>query len=375
MPYLARGGADAFKKNTKKNLGAGIKVSGSNLVPVFEALQHYEAVMGMDAQEQCKAVCAVLSKCNNWYIKKNKKLTPKKKTETAAKRSQVVGAVMNEAIGALRNYDPTFYRAVQNYHVRKASAKLNGAGAPQTKTMAAGYVNERVAYLSFNKQTSMAAGFVHEAIEKDPKSFLAGSPRRQFQTAVQSVYGTTKFEGLTPDDWVRIHATADELDQQKISVRYMKKFERMSHMLEGDGNGGLRYVVGARSAQGDGWPWAMDEWGSIYTADHKLDANKAGKKYFNHSTFTGGDVVVCAGELTINGQGTLLSINNASGHYQPTGDHLRAALTILRDDYGVSFAAVEVSAASKDTMQVWNSGDTFLNSGLPNQTIDLRENI
>lgn len=96
---------------------------------------------------------------------------------------------------------------------------------------------------------------------------------------------------------------------------------------------------------------------------HKAPTNKDGKRFFNHSTFTGGDVVVCAGELSINAQGRLLTIDNASGHYQPTGDHLRAALTILRDDYGVGFAAVQVSVASKDTIQVWNSGTRFSPTG------------
>lgn len=362
MSYLIMGGAEAFKKDTKKNLGAGIKVSGSNLVPIFQALQHYEAVLNLGAEEKCKAVCAVLSKCNNWYVKKDDKLKHKK-TKTLGKRSVVVGTVLKEAMAALKTYDPSFYKAVESYHKRKNAVKMGGA--LQTKTMAVGYVNERVSYLAFNKQTSMAAGFVREGFEKDPHTYPLNSPRRAFQGTFQDTFDHTNFDNLTAADWLSIHNMANALDQQKVSVRYMKKFERMNHMLQSDGNGGLQFVVGARSAQGDGWPYAMDEWGSIYTADNKLGTNTKGKRFFNHSTFTAGDVVVCAGELTIDAHARLVKINNASGHYKPTADHLKAVLTILRDDYGVDITVTRVSVDTETTHQEWNTGDRFLADALP----------
>jgi hypothetical protein len=340
-------------------------VSGSNLVPIYQALQHYEGVMHLGGEEQLKAACAVLSKCNNWYVKKDKKLQDKKKlTKTAATRSQVVGAVTNEAIQFLKTYDATFYSAVQSYHIRKNAVK-QGTSVRATQPLSVGYVNERESYLSFGKTVSMAGGFVHEAFTKNAKGFKIGGPSNRFYNTFQDTFSNTDFEHLTVEDWRAIHQMANELDGQKISTRYMKKFERMNYMLESDGNAGLRFVVGGRSAQGDGWPYAMDEWGSIYTANHRLDTSKKGNTFFNHSSFTAGDVVVCAGELCINAQGRLAEIDNSSGHYKPTAAELRTVLIILRDEYGVDITATKVSVNTATSHQEWNSAATFLAGAQP----------
>lgn len=146
----------------------------------------------------------------------------------------------------------------------------------------------------------------------------------------------------------------------------MKKFERLKVMLESDGAGGLRYVVGQRSAfSGAGvWAYAMDEYGNIFTADDQLAANKNGYAMFNHSSFTSGDLVICAGMLKIDAGAKLVQIDNSSGHYKPTRAQLQAVVTILQDDLAVDLSRTDIISFEKDPavgaiaplVYQWNAG-------------------
>lgn len=108
-------------------------------------------------------------------------------------------------------------------------------------------------------------------------------------------------------------------------------------------------------------PWARDEWSNIYCADDK--EGKGGFGYFNHSTFTSGDVVICAGFIMIDETGSVVRISNASGHYKPSVDQLRAALEILIRDYDLDVSGTEVAAVAGPGPQgrghlydVWHPG-------------------
>src|SRR5579871_6617682 len=60
MPYLVNGGADALQHDTDKVYKMGPlekRVSGTNLVPIIEALKHYEAVYNANERERQKAIC------------------------------------------------------------------------------------------------------------------------------------------------------------------------------------------------------------------------------------------------------------------------------------------------------------------------------
>ncbi len=69
--------------------------------------------------------------------------------------------------------------------------------------------------------------------------------------------------------------------------------------------------------------YAIDKYGSVLI--RKAFGQMNGRN-FNHSSLVGGKEVMCAGEMGIR-NGTLAYINNNSGHYQPSADLLRSALT------------------------------------------------
>jgi hypothetical protein len=70
--------------------------------------------------------------------------------------------------------------------------------------------------------------------------------------------------------------------------------------------------------------YVMDNTGSIFAGSQKVGR-------FHHSSFMAGGPVAAAGEMSLN-NGTLKYINNSSGHYLPTPDHLTQALRELRDN-------------------------------------------
>jgi hypothetical protein len=97
-------------------------------------------------------------------------------------------------------------------------------------------------------------------------------------------------------------------------------------------------------------PYAMDKYGNLYVmkvwwgerdyVEKDMTGGFSIKQttQFNHSTFLGGAGVVCAGTLHIgldnrNGKelkGSLSAIDNSSGHYKPTAEHLRNCLQVLK---------------------------------------------
>ncbi|HEY7030612.1 MAG TPA: hypothetical protein VH482_04750 [Thermomicrobiales bacterium] len=70
--------------------------------------------------------------------------------------------------------------------------------------------------------------------------------------------------------------------------------------------------------------YVMDNTGSIFAGSQNVGR-------FHHSSFMAGGPVAAAGEMSLNA-GTLKYINNFSGHYLPTPDHLTQVLQELRDN-------------------------------------------
>lgn len=369
MPYLIHGGAAAFRRDTDKIVKIAFKevrISGSNLTPIIAALQHYEATMAMPILEQQKALCSVLSKCNRWWITKQTKLNrnvgPNARETTVVMRSRRVRSLMQEVMAALNAMDPSLNTAIVKYEQNKAGGSKQGA-AP----LSAGYANERGAYLAFNKSKSLSASLIDDFLFKSKDRggrTLPATAETQFNAQYRSKH--KELDQLTLSDWKKIDQIASEVAGNQLEVRYMKKFERLKVMLESDGAGGLRYVVGQRSAfSGAGvWAYAMDEYGNIFTADDQLAANKNGYAMFNHSSFTSGDLVICAGMLKIDAGAKLVQIDNSSGHYKPTRAQLQAVVTILQDDLAVDLSRTDIISFEKDPavgaiaplVYQWNAG-------------------
>ena len=62
---------------------------------------------------------------------------------------------------------------------------------------------------------------------------------------------------------------------------------------------------------------------------------------FHHSSFTGGDDLVCAGDWEV-ADGVLKWISGASGHYRPTFENLANAVGILAHKYGINSNSYKV---------------------------------
>ncbi len=89
----------------------------------------------------------------------------------------------------------------------------------------------------------------------------------------------------------------------------------------------------------DNWAmFAFDLQGRLYCKAASLAPDGS----FNHSSFTSGKPVLCAGALECDGSGRLRYISNESGHYRPTPGDLGFMLAILHDDYNVDMTGVEV---------------------------------
>jgi hypothetical protein len=65
-----------------------------------------------------------------------------------------------------------------------------------------------------------------------------------------------------------------------------------------------------------------------------------GNQMWNHSSFNAGTDVICAGMIRIH-NGTLMYVDNDSGHYKPTRQNLHGMLTIISNE-GINLAGVTV---------------------------------
>ncbi|MGC4048896.1 MAG: hypothetical protein QM757_05160 [Paludibaculum sp.] len=250
MPYLVAGGATAFRHDTDKIvkvIGKEIRISGSNLVPIIEALKHYEAVQLMGQDEIQRALCSVLSQCNKWWMKKqaklNRNLNQRGKEPTVVMRSRAVRSLMQEVMNTLGNDDPTLRNAIVSYERKKVGGTRQGATG-----LSGGYANERSAYLAFNKNKSISASLLDDFLFKSKNRHggtLSPNAEQHFKDKLRQ---KKELDDLTLSDWKKIEELARTVSAGQLEVRYMRKFERLKVMLESDGAGGLRYVVGHRSA-------------------------------------------------------------------------------------------------------------------------------
>jgi hypothetical protein len=72
--------------------------------------------------------------------------------------------------------------------------------------------------------------------------------------------------------------------------------------------------------------------GMIYvlTVDHRLIVSVPKLHYIHHSTLAGNSSVLAAGKLVAR-DGELIAIDNYSGHYRPTRDHVLYLVNYLKD--------------------------------------------
>lgn len=364
MPYLTENGVVQFRRDTAKVYAftvVKVSVSGSNLKPIIAALDHYRRVRSFGDAETLRALCSIVSQCRKWLRLKAAKINAAAAApgeQTVIKRKNAVTALENEALTELRRslagHGQGLADAITAYETRKDARRRAGV-----ITLAPGYVNERAAYLSFAKKKSVSGTQVRELLEGNSTRTGLQLPAKadaKFNAKFRSKAGEDEdayFKTLTLKDWEDIEKIAHDVEGHQIEVRYFNKFDRLQRMLEPDGRGGLQFCSGLDAATHHrlGDPWAMDEWGNLYTSPEE----KGVYSIFNHSSFAAGDLVVCAGNMIINSNGKIVRIDNVSGHYQPDPERLRAAVEILRDEYLCDFSNAEIWASAKvgGAMRMW----------------------
>jgi hypothetical protein len=363
MPYLNPGGTRLFRRATNKTtISIGIfkvGVSGSNLVPIIDALAHFEAMANF-ADEREAALCSIMSRCRKWLHTKNAKVlaTAGDPDATVQVRQRAVTSLLNEASAALLASDDDMARAFDSYSTRKQR------GGFESKGLANGYANERSAYVASGKTRSISGSLIDDLVHNanarvGPLLSVPNKAKLEAKFGARTA-APRPLESLTPKEWLAIEKIATELSGRQLQTRYMTRHQRLGCMLESDGAGGLRYAMSLQPpvAAGNGvWPYAMDEWGNIYTANDQAADSKKDYAMFNHSSFTAGDTVVCAGMMKINAAGKLLQIDTNSGHYKPTKRQLQIVVTILRDEYLVDLALADIVTMPDGT--IWSPGESL----------------
>lgn len=346
---------------------------GAKILVIDEALQGWDAVKkaGSDPQK-IKALNRVSAACAWWLAQKSLKTSA-----LTQSRAVHIRRVRDAALAEISRLGAAEFTMA----ARKAQAiesgqvqGTRGAGfrSPTAKSLHGGYANERLAYETLGKGgTSIAAGFVHYVAKAEGADFDTLSVDAYKAYFDQAIAGASKRQ-----------KTATELAS---SVEYLSRSERAQFLVVSHGNTFDRadgmpadtlIVSDKRKArpQMELEMYAMDRYGNLFV--RRYPGSSVGKPgYFNHSSFAAGNEVICAGMIGFS-KGTLVHIDNASGHYQPDYRRLHACLLTLQQQ-GVNVDNVRVMSFFGDSATspppLFHDGANFLmNPNRPVSTWDSR---
>jgi len=152
--------------------------------------------------------------------------------------------------------------------------------------------------------------------------------------------------------------------QLQRNLQYLQKKDRISFQLQRWPDG--RFHRAGRehphsSPAGENEMYAIDTMEYIYTANLPATGGT-----FHHSSFLSGRPVLCAGEIKLE-EGVIKHIDNASGHYKPTTQHLLHCLQLLGARYRVNLSQVSiVDHDPRNANAKWVSALDFLKTnGVP----------
>ncbi len=123
----------------------------------------------------------------------------------------------------------------------------------------------------------------------------------------------------------------DKKKKKKIEVRkvyYMTHTERMKRMITFE-NGRVKlpkFLKGSQKID-----YVMDNFGHFYASNDGEKTNNG--KIVKHSSLFSGEAISCAGSITLDNSGKILSVNNDSGHYTPGANELHNVEKALKQ-YG-----------------------------------------
>ncbi len=316
---------------------------GGNIGVIDAALTAYERdLITQDAGRIGKALENVYITCQWWLRLKKDKIGVKTETTNTDTRAQVIQTLKNEAIQELTQNNPA--RAA--FATNKASAVSLGTVAMKkekgsltkasemtgTVDLAKGYEHERKTYTDSDKTQAVSASTIYNRPNTSHDISY-----RQYKKA----YDTMVKEGAVD-----------------LTVAYLPKADRLDYLLVCQ-NGIFMYPNGAKAknsiASNQGEPYAIDRYGNFFST--QLGTTTPRGQVFNHSCFTAGTPVMCAGTCQFDAGGRLHHIDNDSGHYKPDRNALHKAVNLVISQ-GVSGAELRVGLKAANGTSYFK-GTTF----------------
>ncbi|MEO7962852.1 MAG: hypothetical protein ABIT38_02980 [Gemmatimonadaceae bacterium] len=305
-------------------------VRGNNIKPIDDCLQAYDQVRASyNNGAKSQTLSALLSECARWLKTKKDKANG-----SVNARRAVILQLANDAFVDLRALQRAGGKDF--YNLNKAITTGNQANY-QKKSLSGAYAHERNVYVSQGKAQFPPSGSnLHSAHDQLPH---VGLPKG---------FNTPQGQELMTRDWGHLTQADFELLAEMQGntgsvVHFANKDVRSANLMvvyQGYNVDFEDIQTAAFDTQGDpnGFMYAMDEYGTLFASPATGLAK--GTDYWNHSSFNAGKDVICAGMIKIHA-GVLQYVDNNSGHYKPTRQHLHAMMTIIANE-GVNLAAATV---------------------------------
>jgi hypothetical protein len=330
-----------------------------SLQDLCAALDNHQIVpQGATADQQATSLYIVYDACRRWLKQYPSAPTGGKFRNEAYQswkgKKDAVTALRDDVVSQIDGHFPGLGGSLVQYEDRK-----KGGAAKKLQALQPGYALERQTFLESKTSGAPAAPFsgskVRSLLETD-----AQLPTPQYT-------GLGSFHKLNTADFQTLGAKV----KGGARMYWCNRMQRLKNRVDyWAGTDEWRTIAGAQvhhevtdanSFWADDYqvrPYAMDRYGNLFVdtsseqyaaVNHLAGPGKAAKAadavkargYTNHSSICAGREVMCAGNLFI-WKGQLLHIDNDSGHYAPTREHLRKAVKKLTKETGVPTAYLRV---------------------------------
>jgi hypothetical protein len=249
------------------------------------------------------------------------------------KYSAVV-SLITDAINELDGLFPGLGESLFQYEDRKKA----GVRSKKAKPLKPGYDLERKTFVAGGKLNSpFSASKVLDNVDGDDGEARVAKFRKMGATnfttlgntiqGVQTMYWCNRMQRLKNrvrfenGQWVTIDGTQVHHPKVNPTNSLANEFELRLYAMDRYGN----VFVEEDSAQ-------YARLRLPQRADGHKGAAERARGVANHSSICAGREVICAGNISI-WKGQLLHIDNHSGHYGPTREHLQKALSVLAEDF------------------------------------------
>jgi hypothetical protein len=250
-----------------------------------------------------------------------------------------VSGLRNDAAGEINGLFPGLGDALFDYEDRKKQ----GARTSKLKGLGAGYDNERKTFVAGGKKAAPFSGNkVHSVAGTKPAKDVTDAPFEKLNPAQFNALGA-KVKGVATMYW------CSRMQRLKFRVEYSTSANQWVTINGAQVHHPIAEAKNEIAEEKEWRMYAMDRYGNLFVDEDSVQyaalrnlgnvANRKGpaeqaRGVMNHSSFCAGREVICAGNIYI-WKGQLLHIDNGSGHYAPTRDHLRKALKSLAADFGM----------------------------------------